>query len=158
LEGNQTYEDAIHWLDIKSTIFWEVELTSASIGGTEISITKESVILDSGASVMYIPEEDYNTIYQKIIFENVLTCETDEVGNTYCDCNNIFDSRYPDVDIKLNDRFTFTLKSQDYLIWSSFYKACLFTFYPDYDSSSYYWLMGDPFLRAFYSIYDMENL
>lgn len=145
-------------MDIKSTYFWEVELNSATIGGEEITITKDSVILDSGASVMYIPYDDYSTIYRKIITENVLSCTEDDVGNTYCDCKNIYDSRYPNVTVKLNNRYTFTLKSQDYLIWSSYYKSCLFTFYPDHDDSSYYWLMGDPFLRAFYSIYDLESL
>ena len=34
----------------------------------------------------------------------------------------------------------------------------MFTIIEDHDPNSNYWLLGDPFLRAFYSIYDMENL
>jgi hypothetical protein len=45
----------------------------------------------------------------------------------------------------------------DYLIYDKNVKKCIFTIMEDKDPKSYYWLLGDSFLRAYYMIYDMDN-
>ena len=57
----------------------------------------------------------------------------------------------------MDRRYTFFMYNKDYLIWDAFTNKCLFTFLEDTNSKSYYWLLGDTFLRAYYLIYDMDN-
>lgn len=59
--------------------------------------------------------------------------------------------------MKMDNRYTFFMFNKDYLIWDYFTNKCLFTFLEDTNSKSYYWLLGDTFLRAYYLIYDMEK-
>jgi hypothetical protein len=37
------------------------------------------------------------------------------------------------------------------------YAACAILIKPELELTSSFWLMGDPFLRAYYSIYDMDK-
>ena len=75
----------------------------------------------------------------------------------YCECTSIYDMRFPEIQIKLADYFTFFLKGEDYLLWSESRSMCLNTFSPDSSHGGYFWLLGDPFLRAYYTIYDVDN-
>jgi len=56
----------------------------------------------------------------------------------------------------MNSQYSFYLHGYDYLLYESYYNKCMLTFYPD-DSGADYWLLGDPFLRAYYSIYNMNT-
>ena len=53
----------------------------------------------------------------------------------------------------------FYLDARDYFIYDRYYKACLLTILEEPNGSAFsdMWLMGDPFLRKYYSIYDMEE-
>jgi phage shock protein PspC (stress-responsive transcriptional regulator) len=55
------------------------------------------------------------------------------------------------------DYHWFYLKGRDYLNYSFKFKKCLVLIKPEFAATSDIWLMGDPFLRAYYSVYDMEN-
>ena len=52
--------------------------------------------------------------------------------------------------------FKFHFGPEHYLMWDSRQKACLVTFQEE-KRKVYFWLMGDPFLRAFFSLYDVAN-
>lgn len=49
----------------------------------------------------------------------------------------------------------FTLKGSDYLLYEEYYEMCLLTLQEETNDDT--WLMGDPFLRKYYSIHDMED-
>jgi len=50
------------------------------------------------------------------------------------------------------------LEPRDYFLYDRYYKKCLLTIQEEPRGSSFeeIWLMGDPFLRKYYSIYDMD--
>lgn len=54
-------------------------------------------------------------------------------------------------------RYTFFLKNSDYLKWDSSRKKCIFGFVEDKSSNPSFWLLGDPFLRTYVAVHDMEN-
>lgn len=43
------------------------------------------------------------------------------------------------------------------MTYDSVKKSCLLTFMEDTDPSAKFWLLGDPFLRAYYAVHDMDN-
>ena len=49
----------------------------------------------------------------------------------------------------------FVLKGTDYIYYSEQTDHCWVEILPERDSS--YWILGDPFLRAYYSVYDLEK-
>ena len=59
--------------------------------------------------------------------------------------------------MKMDRRYTFFFRPMDYLIYDRGAKKCIFTIMEDKDPKSYYWLLGDSFLRPYYLIYDMDN-
>ena len=56
-------KDGIFWMNINSNIYWQVNLYDSQIGDTKLKFDKpESVFMDSGASMIYIPTNSYNQI------------------------------------------------------------------------------------------------
>jgi len=49
------------------------------------------------------------------------------------------------------------MKGIDYMIYQKYSKTCIILVQPELAQARSIWLMGDPFLRAYYSIYDLEN-
>ena len=54
------------------------------------------------------------------------------------------------------------MRPSDYLLYervdTSDKKMCMVTFQEELRAEASFWLLGDSFLRAFYSIYDAENM
>ena len=53
----------------------------------------------------------------------------------------------------------FYMKGMDYMSYSQYTRKCTILVKPEIQNNKTQsvWLMGDPFLRTYYSIYDMEN-
>lgn len=49
------------------------------------------------------------------------------------------------------------MRGKDYLFYQRYYGKCAVLVKPELNMQTNMWLMGDPFLRAYYSIYDMDN-
>lgn len=49
------------------------------------------------------------------------------------------------------------MRGKDYLFYQRYYRSCAVLVKPELNLQTNMWLMGDPFLRAYYSIYDMDN-
>lgn len=44
------------------------------------------------------------------------------------------------------------------MMWDIYEQACVSTFVEETNPKAYFWILGDPFLRAFYSVYDLKLL
>ena len=57
-------EDGIFWMYINSHFYWMVDLYEAKINGESLDIGGiGSVMINSGVSVNYLPENSYNYIF-----------------------------------------------------------------------------------------------
>lgn len=93
----------------------------------------------------------------------VRTCEAKPDGFIYCPCDNRDNKieMYPTLSVHVgqnNLQHWFYMEARDYFIYDRYYKKCLLTLLEEPNGSSFakIWLMGDPFLRKYYSIYDMD--
>jgi hypothetical protein len=145
-------------MKLSSKSYWQVNLNSVTVGSAVIDLSIKSLVFDSGASLMYVPTKDYRKLTTAIFASpNTASCSLDtSSGITFCDCTSIKDSRYPTIELKMGNQYTFYLNGSDYLIYESSRKKCIFGFIED-TSSLNFWLVGDPIFRAYLIIHDMDE-
>ena len=78
----------------------------------------------------------------------------------YCECEGADDPTYPML--KLNSgNITFNFHPKDYLVYERIDinepPSCMISFQEETRENTSFWLLGDSFLRAFYTIYDGQN-
>lgn len=134
-------------------------MQAVTVGGVAITLSYNNVVLDSGSSLNYIPSSDYTQLYSAITRNGANKCSKDaSSGITYCSCTTVADSNYPNITLKMGNQFIFYFNNTDYLVYDTSRKLCILTFLQDTSSSTKFWLMGDPFMRAYYIVHDMDNL
>lgn len=78
-------------------------------------------------------------------------------GLTYCSCISITDSRFFNISVKLASRYIVYFNSTDYLRYNTARAKCVLTFIEDTDTAAKFWLMGDSFLRSYYTIHNLQT-
>ncbi|CAG9323904.1 unnamed protein product [Blepharisma stoltei] len=124
---------------------WQVDFDSATFDGANYTNAYKAAI-SSGTSFILGPKDAINGILKRL--HDKYDCD-DVDGQLYCNCNG----KYPDFIVQISG-IKFTIKPAGYLIQSDSY--CIPTF--DYTTIAYAWVLGDSFLRRFYTIFDMENM
>ena len=157
-----TDEDAeaeIRWLPLVSKYYWMTELTGASIAGEEWPISVDSIIFDSGSSINHIPTKEYNILLNVITRDHRCKTVLNPLETYYCECQGASDDSFPTLALKSNG-ITLNFKPQDYLVFEQFStneKSCMISFQEESRGKTSFWLLGDSFHRAFYTIYDGNN-
>jgi hypothetical protein len=113
------------------------------------------VIFDSGASVNHLPTRDYNTVMKIITEGHTCTKRADLHNATYCQCDPFDVTTFPDFQITIGD-VELTMESKYYLVYEE-ENGCMIAFLEETSAYDFFWLLGDPFLRAHYTIYDKMN-
>lgn len=146
--SNTYYTGSITWVPLTNAGYWSVAYNNLKIGTTTVGGGTRA-IADVGSTLIMGPVNVVNTIHTTI-------GATLYGGGLYeVDCENI--SSMPDITIILNNN-NFVLSPNDYII--QIYGWCFsgfspFEFYNNEDEPT--WILGDVFLRAFYSIFDYGN-
>ena len=130
--------------------FWSVQLNTISVGSSSIASAASVAILDTGTSLIYGPESDLASILDAL--NDVGSCQVDvSSGSVFCECSTHALSSYPDITFTLGGH-DFVLGPEDYLNLSGGSCELLMN-----TGSESFWLLGDVFLRRYYSVYDMEQ-
>jgi hypothetical protein len=142
------YTGSIEYLDLKSESYWEVPLTGIKLGASGSYIgSATSAVIDSGTSLMAGPTADVKVLATAAGATPFLN------GEYLIDCKK----DAPDVVIDLGSNLTFTLTKDDYVITDG--PLCLFGFVGiDIPAPrGPLWILGDIFMRKYYSIFDYGN-
>jgi hypothetical protein len=131
---------------MEKTGYWSVRLTSISVGGSSVGLGSQFAILDTGTSLIIGPENEVNTVLEKITAHQ--KCITQQ-GLYVCPCSNL--DTFPTIVFGLNGK-NFYVNPQEYMMKDN--GQCLVLI-----SSMNFnaWILGDVFLRSYYTFYDMEN-
>lgn len=142
--GSISYVNVYYW-----TGYWLIPLNSIKVGKEFIPRTSMSAIVDTGTSYVLSPNEEIVEIMYwvskhgscALIYDSlVCSCEDDD-----------WKTRFPDIEFGIGDH-TFVLKPRFYFEYHK--KQC--TLLIKSLGRKNYWILGDVFLRNYYTIFDME--
>ncbi|XP_023692670.2 pepsin A-like [Paramormyrops kingsleyae] len=146
LGGYETtyYTGSVVWIPLSSTTYWQITMESVTINGNTVACNGGcQAIVDTGTSLIAGPSADIANI-------NQLVGATVNNGDAVVDCNNI--QSMPVLNFNING-YSFTLPPSAYVRQSQYY-GCR-TGFSGGDSNL--WILGDVFIREYYSIFDRTN-
>merc|ERR1711907_199425 len=133
---------------LTSETYWEVSLDGLKFGDSAVVTSPMKAIIDSGTSLLAGPKDAVSKLA-------ATAGATSLAGKEYIvDCSKI--SSLPDLSITLGGK-PFTLTANDYTIQMQ--GQCLFAFTGlDIPApNGPLWIMGDVFMRKYYSVFDYGN-
>jgi len=143
------YTGELQYVPVTSDTYWLTKLDSLDFNGKPAT-TATNVILDTGTSILAGPSADV-----KALAAQAGATPTPVNPNEYMiDCKKA--DSLPDITVTMSGK-SFTLKGADYIINAG--GECLFGF-TGIDVPAPMgplWIMGDVFIRKFYTVFDMDN-
>jgi hypothetical protein len=145
------YTGDLHYLPLSNETYWEVELQGMSLGGKSVTNVQRA-ILDTGTSVLAGPTKEVAAIAKAIGAHPVLPFGPYK-KEFIVSCKKL--AQLPDLVIKLGGK-DFTLSASDYTLDIA-KTECMFGFtgidMPPQVGDL--WILGDVFLRKFYTVFDV---
>lgn len=143
----------ITWVDLTSETYWETEVDSIGLEGREPSGIR-TVIVDTGTSLIAGPKDEIDAI------ANHVGAFASPMGGVYIiSCAQA--KNLPDFEVTMGGR-KFVLKGHHYIMKVKLlgFPVCILGMVGiDVPAPrGPLWILGDTFIRQFYSIFDVENL
>merc|ERR1712071_401419 len=140
------YTGEFHKVKLLSPTYWEISLDSVDTGSNIVSDT--TAIIDSGTSLITGPSTAVRKLAKSVGARRMPT------GQYVINCDKIDDM--PDISFTIDGR-KYTLTGKDTVLKSG--ATCLFAFMelnlPGPTSPK--WILGDVFMRKYYTMFDLEN-
>ncbi|XP_026771141.3 pepsin A-like [Pangasianodon hypophthalmus] len=138
------YTGSLVWIPLSSETYWQITMDSVTINGQVVACSGGcQAIVDTGTSLISGPSSDISNI-------NSWVGATVSNGDALVNCNNI--GTMPVVTFNINGN-AFTLPASAYTR-QSYYYGCRTGFSP---SSSSLWILGDVFIRQYYTVFNRAN-
>lgn len=126
---------------------WSIVASSFTFGSYSLKNSDETLILESGFSFIGIPSTILLKVYEKI--KNKIICENNQTF-LICPCDSSF--KLPELEFVV-DNTTYSIPAK-YYIEQEQENKCVLLIVSSNQSS---WILGQVFLRQYYSYYIMEN-
>lgn len=140
------FEGEVIYIPVRRKAYWEVTLDAFFFGKDMVDVYNTGIILDTGTSLIVMPS-DISELLNNAIGATKLWS-----GEYIVDCNRV--PEFPDITFRLSGH-NFSLSPDDYILKAQ--GMCLSTFIgmdiPP--PAGPLWIVGDVFLRRYYSIYDL---
>eukprot|EP00916_Digyalum_oweni_P006147 GHVL01010606.1.p1 GENE.GHVL01010606.1~~GHVL01010606.1.p1 ORF type:complete len:506 (+),score=86.70 GHVL01010606.1:161-1678(+) len=145
------YTGDINWIPLAAETYWDIKLDLVQFGDIEMNTTS-SAIIDTGTSLLAGPSDEVQQIAEKVNAKKMM-------GVFIADCDGL--DSFPDLVFTLNS-IEYTLEPEDYIMRRSSNNQdfCILAISPiDIPAPrGPLWILGDVFIRKFYSIFDYEGL
>ncbi|KAI9359647.1 saccharopepsin [Zopfochytrium polystomum] len=140
------YEGPIVWAPVVRKAYWEVGMTNFSLGGVPVPITSKSGAIDTGTSLIAMPIKEAELLNAKI------GAKKSPQGQYLLECDKV--GSLPDLEFAI-EGVPFSLSGKDYILQLN--NQCVSAFI-GLDIGTPLWVVGDAFLRKYYTIYDLGNM
>ncbi|XP_003128442.1 gastricsin isoform X1 [Sus scrofa] len=145
------YTGQIYWAPVTQELYWQIGIEEFLIGDEASGWCSEGcqAIVDTGTSLLTVPQDYLSDLVQ------ATGAEENEYGEFLVDCK----------DIQSLPTFTFIINGVEFPLPPSAYILeedgfCMVGVEPTYVSSQNgqpLWILGDVFLRSYYSVFDLGN-
>ncbi|KAM6185113.1 gastricsin [Rhynchocyon petersi] len=148
---NSLYTGQIYWAPVTQELYWQIGIEEFLIGGQASGWCSQGcqAIVDTGTSLLTVPQDYLGTLLQDI------GAQETEYGEYVVNCNSV--QSLPTLTFIING-VQFPLPPSAYILSSNGY--CTVGFEPTYlpsQNGQPLWILGDVFLRSYYSVFDMGN-
>lgn len=141
--GDLTYTDAVP--KSKSDL-WEIPLDDALVDGESVGIKGKNAVIDSGTSLILLPEDDAKSLHSLISGSE----GSDEYFFIPCDTKAKIQVAFSDT--------KFTISPKDYIGREASRKGlCYSNIVGRQILDDNQWLMGDVFLKNVYAVFDFDE-
>jgi saccharopepsin len=142
------YEGEITWLPVTRALYWEVSMENIKLGRFELRDSSRAII-DTGTSLIACPT------YMAEYLNMQINARPTSSGLYVVECSSL--PKLPKLLINLGGH-DFTLSPHEYIL--KFDNVCVSVFsgldLPT-DDGRPLWILGDAFIRKYYSIFDVGN-
>ena len=140
------YDGKITWLPIRRKGYWEVNLDSFSFGKETLDLEDTGAAIDTGTSLIAVPSDVAELLNKEIGAKKSWN------GQYTVDCSAI--ERLPPIKFNFSGH-EFELEASDYIL--NLQGTCIssFTGIDIPPPLGPIWIIGDSFLRRYYSVYDL---
>ncbi|XP_073522853.1 gastricsin-like [Phyllobates terribilis] len=148
---NNLYSGQIYWAPVTQELYWQVAIDAFSINGQATGWCSQGcqAMVDTGTSLLTIPQQFLGTFLQTV------GAEESQNGGYLVNCNNV--QSLPTISFTING-VQFPIPPSAYILQNNGYctVGVEVTYLPSQNGQPF-WILGDVFLRQYYSVYDMGN-
>ncbi|RIA94398.1 endopeptidase [Glomus cerebriforme] len=138
----------IHWASVRRKGYWEVELEKVVFDGENVDMEDTGAAIDTGSSLLAVP-----TVVADLINKQI-GAKKNFAGQYIIECDKV--PSLPDFSLQFNGKL-FTLKGSEYILKAQNQCISAFMGLDIPEPLGPIWIIGDVFLRKFYTIYDLGN-
>jgi len=139
------FKGEIKWVDLSEQSYWRVAIDGISMGAYQSGPT--DAIIDSGTSLITGPSKDITAIAHHIGAKKTIT------GQFTVDCDTLDD--IPDIEWTLGGT-PYVVPGKNLVLQSA--GLCIFAMMGiDFPSPGPKWILGDVFMRTYYTIFDYDK-
>ncbi|CAI5777608.1 gastricsingastricsin-like [Podarcis lilfordi] len=145
------YSGEIYWAPVTQELYWQIGIQEFSIGGRATGWCSQGcqAIVDTGTSLLTVPQQYIAS------FAQAVGAQQNQYGEYAVACSNV--QNLPTISFNING-VSFPLPPSAYILNNNGY--CTVGIEPTYlpsQNGQPLWILGDVFLRKYYSVYDMGN-
>ncbi|KAJ2077967.1 aspartic proteinase precursor [Coemansia sp. RSA 988] len=142
------FEGDLSWAKVRRKGYWEVELEKAQFGDDEIELENVGAAIDTGSSLLVLP-----TMLADLLNKEI-GAKKNFAGQYTVDCDKI--PSLPPFTLQFGGK-KYALDAEDYIlnVQGQCISGFMGTDIPE--PLGPMWIIGDVFLRKFYTVYDLGN-
>ncbi|KAM8976457.1 gastricsin-like isoform 2-T2 [Pelodytes ibericus] len=148
---NSLYSGQIQWAPVTQEVYWQIGIDAFSINGQATGWCSQGcqAIVDTGTSPLTVPQQYMGNLLQ------YLGAQQGQNGEFLVNCNNV--QNLPSISFTING-VQFHIPPSEYILQNNGYCTVGVeeTYLPSQNGQPL-WILGDVFLRQYYSVYDMRN-
>ncbi|KAH9943438.1 aspartic peptidase A1 [Epithele typhae] len=146
---DSAYTGKIDYVPVRRKAYWEVELEKVSLGDDELELENTGAAIDTGTSLIALPTDMAEMLNTQIGAKKGWN------GQYTVDCANV--PGLPDLTMYFGGK-PYVLKGTDYIL--EVQGTCMSSFTGidiNMPGGGSLWIVGDVFLRKYYTVYDADR-